>query len=248
MPNIYYRISSNSGGGARVFRVPTYGMIMKIIDFGRATFRPPGAEAPWISDAYAPDADAGGQYNCGRYMETGEPRVDPNPSFDLCRLAVAMLDSLWGPGELELREPRRVLTQEPGRTQYETVSPLWNLMWLWLTDRDGRNVLRTPTGRERYPEFDLHCAIARDIVNAVPAQQLTLPLFDEAFRVTEGDVPVGAMVWGLQAIVPVSPVSPVVPVAEPALSAAVPRGQHRSGGRGQTGGRPGRALMDPEMD
>jgi hypothetical protein len=72
-------------------------------------------------------------------------------------------------------------------------------LWLWLTDRRGENILRGADGRERYPQFDLYCAIARDAVNAVPVQQLTLPLFDGAFRCVKKDVPADATIWTLPA-------------------------------------------------
>jgi len=198
--HLYYKIHGPAGGD-RVYRVPTYGRIFKIIDFGRATFRPQTSakKSPtWIPDSYAPGADAEGQYNCGHYFKQGLPKVSPNPSFDLSRLAVAMLDTLW-PEQPEEKKSKKVLTREPGLTQHETVSPLWNLLWLWLTDDKGRNVLRLPNGEERYPEFDLYCAIARDIHNAVPAAQLTLPLFDSAFKVRAKDVPAEAKLWNLQA-------------------------------------------------
>lgn len=217
-PYLYYLVAD------RYYKVPTFGKIMKIIDFGRATFRPPGASTVWIPDAYAPESDAGDQYNCEPYYDSGRPRVTPNSSFDLCRLAVAMLDSLWpstddsgsgsgsesgsesGSGsdsgsenkKRTLITPKRILTQEPGRTQYETTSPLWNLLWLWMTDKNGKNVLRTPTDRERYPGFDLYCAIAKDIQNAIPSQQLTLPLFDNAFKVERASIPSTAQLWRLQ--------------------------------------------------
>ena len=197
--HLYYKIHGPVGGD-RVYRVPTYGRVFKIIDFGRATFRPPTSakkSAVWIPDSYAPGADAEGQYNCGHYFKTGLPKVSPNRSFDLCRLAVAMLDTLW-PDQPEEKKVKKVLTRESGLVQHETVSPLWNLLWLWLTDDKGRNVLRLPNGEERYPEFDLYCAIARDVHNAVPAAQLTLPLFDAAFKVRAKDVPAEAKVWSLQ--------------------------------------------------
>lgn len=200
--HLYYKITG-AAGGDRVYRVPTYGRIFKIIDFGRATFRPPTASASkksavWIPDAYAPGADAEGQYNCGHYFKAGAPKIGPNRSFDLSRLAVAILDTLWLDQPAE-REPKKVLTREPGLIQHETVSPLWNLLWLWLTDDKGRNVLRLPNGEERYPEFDLYCAIARDVHNAVPAAQLTLPLFDSAFKVRAKDVPADVKIWNLLA-------------------------------------------------
>lgn len=201
--HLYYHIHG-APGGDRYYRVPTYGRIMKIIDFGRATFRPPAAangNRMWISDAYAPDADAGGQYNCGPYFDPSQPKVTPNKSFDLCRLAVALKDALW-PDTPEAIQPRRVLTREPGRTTHETTSPLWNLIWLWLTDRNGQNVCVNPAGEERYPNFDLYCAIAADVQNAVPAQQLTLPIFDSAFHCRRRDIPADAHIWSLGAVAP----------------------------------------------
>jgi hypothetical protein len=201
--HLYYHVQG-APGGDRIYKVPTYGRIMKIIDFGRATFRAPSAGTEnrlWLPDAYAPGADAEGQYNCGNYFRQGEPKVLPNKSFDLCRLAVAILDTLWPhPEETpKAAQPFHPLTTEDGHTQAETVSPLWNLMWLWLTDQEGRNILRTPTGRERYPGFDLYCAIAQGAQNAVPAQQLTLPLFDSAFRCRRKDIPADTPVFKLQA-------------------------------------------------
>ena len=59
-------------------------------------------------------------------------------------------------------------------------------------------MLRGPDGKDRYPRFDLYCAIARDVQNAVPAQ-LTLPLFkfDSAFRCRRADIPADATIWKL---------------------------------------------------
>lgn len=198
--HLYYHVTG-AAGGDRYYKVPTYGRIFKIIDFGRATFRPPAAAGGnhlWMPDAYAPGGDAAGQYNCGQHFEQGRPKIQPSKSFDLCRLAVAVLDTLWEDAPPNAM-PKKVLTREPGRVQHETKSPLWNLLWLWLTDREGKNVLRAPDDSERYPEFDLYCAIARDVHNAVPAQQLTLPLFDTAFRCPRKDVPAEAPLWKLQA-------------------------------------------------
>lgn len=201
--HLYYHVTG-AAGGDRYYRVPTYGRIFKLIDFGRATFRPPATAAKkgnqtWFPDAYAPDADAAGQYNCGPYFDQTKPKVLPNKSFDLCRLAAAILDTLWQEDPVAT-EPRKVLTREHGRHQPETVSPLWNLMWLWLTDHEGKNILRTPDDRERYPAFDLYCAIARDAVNAVPAQQLTLPMFDSVFHCRRRDIPADATIYKLQAV------------------------------------------------
>ena len=209
---LYYHIAG-AAGGDRTYRVPTFGRLFKIIDFGRATFRVPGSNAGghiWFPDAYAPDGDAHDQYNFGPYYDASSPKLGPNKSFDLCRLAVAMLETLWEPlhtrrrAESEFDLPKRILTREPGHIQYETASPLWNLMWLWLIDDEGCNVLRTSSGSTRYPGFDLYTAIARDVHNAVPAQQLTLPLFDSAFRMDTAPA-AGTQVWELRAQIVTAP-------------------------------------------
>lgn len=225
--HLYYLVTG-APGGDRYYRVPTYGRIFKIIDFGRATFKPVAGGKTWLPDAYAPGADAAGQYNCGDYFDPSDDKVLPNKSFDLCRLAVAMLDTLW-PSEPAPVEPRSVLTREAGHVQPETVSPLWNLLWLWLTDKHGKNVLRAPDGSERYPQFDLYCAIARDIQNAIPGQQLSLPLFDSTFRCKRKDIPDDATIWRLQAV------APTVPTAGPRCSTGQGRGG-RGGGRGANHG------------
>lgn len=193
---LYYEIKGSTGKD-RYYRVPTFGKIFKIIDFGRATYRPPMKGAPvWFPDAYAPDADAEDQYNCGPYYQPGKPKVSPNKSFDLCRLSVALLETLWEE-KPTIKEPARVLTDEPGRVQYETVSPLWNLVWTWLTDKHGKNILRSPDDSERYRFFDLYCAIARDSQNAIPAQQVTRPIFDTPYRCRRTDIPTHTTIWKL---------------------------------------------------
>jgi hypothetical protein len=69
------------------------------------------------------------------------------------------------------------MSREGPKTYAETVSPLYNLLWEWLTDDEGKNVLREPNGQERYPDFDLYSAIAADVHRAVPWQQLEKPIF-----------------------------------------------------------------------
>ena len=199
--HLYYHIKG-SAGGDRYYKVPTYGRLFKIIDYGRATFRIPseGQNNPtWFPDVYGEGSDAEGQYNCGPFFNKDRPKVSPNKSFDLCRMAVAMLDAVW-PTTPPSVEPVRPLTSE----QNETVSPIWNLLWHWLTDTDGRNILRLPSGRERYPDFDLYCAIAATSKNAVPAQQLTCPVFDNAFRTSQKNIEPGTKIWTLQAHPPKS--------------------------------------------
>ena len=72
------------------YAVPTYGRIIKIIDFGRSIYTVNGRT--FTSDCYDIDGDAHSQYNTEPYFNPKKPRVDNNPSFDLCRLATAIYE------------------------------------------------------------------------------------------------------------------------------------------------------------
>lgn len=177
--HITYRVQSTRTGKETFYRIPTYGYIMKIIDFGRANFTLPEPAGFFISDAFFPGNDASLQYNCDPFYDSRNGRkVEPNPSFDLCRLAVSMLESLW-PVRPANTTPIKIMSREGPKIYTETASPLYNLLWEWLTDDAGKNVLRTPSGDERYPEFDLYSAIASDIHRAVPHQQFEKPIFTQ---------------------------------------------------------------------
>jgi len=174
---LYYRIHTGLGGKEMYWmKVPTYGKLMKIIDFGRASYTIPGAGF-FISDAFYPGNDAAEQYNCAPFYDPkAGPKLEPNPSFDLCRLAISLLDSLF-PERPPAATPASVMSREKGKSYPTTVSPVYNLLWKWLLDDDGMSVLRTPDGAERYPEFDLYCALAADVHRAVPKNQIDAPLF-----------------------------------------------------------------------
>jgi hypothetical protein len=89
----------------------------------------------------------------------------------LCRLSVSILESLFEEVPEE-KEGGILLSDEPGRTQKETVSPLFNVLWSWLIDEEGRNVLWETDSSERYPGFDLYQVIAKKVKNAIPREQL----------------------------------------------------------------------------
>lgn len=173
---LYYRV--HKGKSSWIMRVPTFGRVMKIIDFGRASFTLPEPGGFFISDAFYPGNDAGEQYNCEPFYDAEEgPCVEPNPSFDLCRLAVSLLESLY-PERPEAAKPVRPMTREGAKIYTETTSKVYNMLWEWLQDDSGRNVLRKPDGEERYPDFDLYKAIAAEVHNAVPSKQLERGLYD----------------------------------------------------------------------
>ena len=174
---LYYRVHKGKDSkDSYLMKVPTYGKLMKIIDFGRASYTLPGSGF-FISDAFYPGNDAADQYNCAPFYDPkAGPKLEPNPSFDLCRLAVSLLDSLF-PERPAAVTPTVIMSREKGKLYTATVSPVYNLLWDWLLDDDGMSVLRTPEGEERYPEFDLYCALAADVHRAIPKRQIEKPLF-----------------------------------------------------------------------
>jgi hypothetical protein len=174
---LYYRV--NKGSQQYLLRVPTFGYLMKIIDFGRATYHLPEPAGFFISDAFYPGNDASEQYNCEPFFDSrAGKKVEPNASFDLCRLSVSLIESLF-PKRPEAASPLRILSRENNKTYPETVSPLYNMLWEWLLDDESHNVLRLPDGRERYPDFDLYSAIAAEVHRAIPVKQMEKPLFHE---------------------------------------------------------------------
>jgi hypothetical protein len=187
-PFLYYK-----GRDGRLWKVPTYGKLFRIIDFGRAIYT--HNDTLFISDDYWPENEAGTQYNFGPLYDPEEPRVYPNPSFDLCRLSVSIIEALFLENPPADKEDGEVLSSEEGRVQKETVSELFNVLWSWLIDEEGRNVLWDTDQSERYPGFDLYRVIAQKVKNAVPREQLEKPLFTQF--VSSDEVPQGEKAYSL---------------------------------------------------
>lgn len=175
---IYYKSRDGT-----VWRIPTYGKIFSLIDFGRSIFRL--GKQLWISDDHWPEHEAGGQYNFGPIYNIKEQKVVPNPSFDLCRLAISMIDGLFD--EIPKKKKGKIvqpLSKDGSWIVHESVSPLFNLLFSWTIDDEGKTIYQDQSGDERYHDFSLYVHIARDIHTAVPREQFTKPFFDK-FRFTQ---------------------------------------------------------------
>lgn len=179
--HLYYSI--HKGKNSFIYKVPTYGRIMKIIDFGRATYHLPEPGGFFISDAFQEGNDAAHQYNIEPFYNPNEEPLGPNPSFDLGRLAVSLIESLY-PTRPEPCKPIKIMSKEGTKMYTETVSPVYNLLWEWILDDEGKNIVRTPNGEERYPDFDLYRALSRDIHNAVPKKCVEHSVF-QRFRYSD---------------------------------------------------------------
>ena len=187
-PYIYY--SDRAGS---VFRVPTFGKVFRIIDFGRAIFKI--NRQIFISDDFKPGNDADGQYCFAPLSQKIKREVRPNPSFDLCRLALSLIDGVF-PQIPADKEGGSILSDEPGLVVREKISALYNLLWSWMIDDEGRNIFINSDGSERFPDFDLYKHIAAEIHHAIPAQQFHSPAFD-VFQIKREEVPNGERIYSL---------------------------------------------------
>ena len=168
-PYLYYSTKDGS-----MWRVPTYGKIFSIIDFGRAIFRL--GKRNFISDDHWPNQDASDQYNFGPFYDPKLPQVKPNMSFDLCRLSVGLLDGLFDETPPK-GKGKKLMSKDGAWKVYETKSELFNLLWSWTVNDAGGTVYEDRDGNEKYEGFELYIRIAHDVHSAVPREQLTKPIF-----------------------------------------------------------------------
>jgi len=143
------------------YKVPTFGRIMKVIDFGRSMYR--FKDKLLCSDSFEEGGDAHGQYNTEPYLDTNKPRLEANMSFDLCRLGCSMYDFLFD----SEKPPPAVMN-----SVQETV-------FRWCQDDYGKNILYKRTGEERYPNFKLYKMISRLVHKHIPEKQLAFPFFSQ---------------------------------------------------------------------
>lgn len=142
--------------GDKHYKVPTFGKIWKIIDFGRAIYKFKGRIM--FSDSFSEKGDASTQYNCEPYLNEKKKIVPPNFSFDLCRLACSLFDFF---------------------DEVDDLDSIRDLIDDWVKDDKGRNILYKKNGDERYPDFKLYKMITRSVHHIIPKDQLENPLFSQ---------------------------------------------------------------------
>ncbi len=85
---LYYKLNNI------YYKVPTYGYLFKIIDFGRSIFK--FHNRLFFNDTFQKHGEAEGQfskpYNKLNFQEKEKEKIHQNFHFDLCRLAITILD------------------------------------------------------------------------------------------------------------------------------------------------------------
>tara|TARA_Y100000992_G_scaffold302538_1_gene277182 strand:+ start:3422 stop:5191 length:1770 start_codon:yes stop_codon:yes gene_type:complete len=168
---LYYNVQE------RFYKIPTFGKIWKIIDFGRAIYKIQGKLI--CSDSFSPGEDAATQYNCEPFFDANKPRLEPNFSFDLCRLGCALFDYFLEPEFIHSKEE---------------LDDVQKLILEWCTDDKGKNILYKKNGEERYPDFKLYKMIARNVHNQVPCKQLDKEYFTQ-FRIAKKKIKKGNKIF-----------------------------------------------------
>ena len=146
----------------KYYKIPTFGRIYKIIDFGRAIYTVNGNVL--CSDSFSVNGTAHTQYNCEPFYNPKKPLIEPNYSFDLCRLSCSMVDFI-------VEDIRHI-------NNYRKV-PVYDLIISWLYDDNGVNILYKKNGEERYPDFKLYKMIARIVHNHLPEKQFSHECFKQ---------------------------------------------------------------------
>ena len=150
LKHIYYKFNN------KYYKVPTYGKIFKIIDFGRSIFKIKGKTI--VSDEFKHGGNAYGQYNCEPFFNDKKPRIEPNYSFDLCRLGCCIFDYL-----VEDLDDLTSLCEK---------NPLINLISEWCRDDNNLLINYKQNGKERYSGFKYYKMIALKVHKHLPILQL----------------------------------------------------------------------------
>lgn len=165
------------------YKIPTFGKIYKIIDFGRAIYK---FKNKFIcSDSYSEEGDASTQYNCEPYFNENKPRIDPNYSFDLCRLGCSLFDYFIE----DLDNIKKIK------------SSIKKIIIEWVFDDKNKNILYKNDGSERYPDFKLYKMIARIVHKHTPQNVLKNPLF-EKYQIAKNKINNTSALFNIDSIEP----------------------------------------------
>ena len=164
-PFLYYKYNN------QYFKVPTFGKLFKIIDFGRSifTFR----KKTYMNDVFSKYGEAEGQYTHPpqvSFLKTEyKDMVYPSYHFDLCRLAITMIDEIRYNHDDDLEDE-------------EYYQNFLDFLKFLVTDKNG-----TRLDKEK-DNFDLYIKISRDACNCLPRDVIVNPFF-HCYRVKKNKFP-----------------------------------------------------------
>jgi len=164
-PYIYYKFNN------QYFKIPTYGKIFKIIDFGRSIFT--FKKKTYMNDVFSKYGEAEGQYTHPpqvSFLKTDLSNVIyPSYYFDICRLAITMIDEIRYNYDDELEES-------------DEYQEFLDFLKFLVTDKHGSRLDKEDDN------FDMYIKISRDAQNTLPRDVIVNPFFHE-YRIPKKKFP-----------------------------------------------------------
>jgi len=142
------------------FKIPTHGYIFKIIDFGRSIFT--YKNRVFHNEVFSKYGEAEGQYDYPippvSCYKNNKYKIDinPNNSFDMCRLSMTILEELDNNENFNKRDNLE----------------LYNFLINIVIDKNGHNIYL-----ERTESFDLYINIAKNACNGLPNNLIINDIF-----------------------------------------------------------------------
>jgi len=162
-PHLYYKFNNI------YFKIPTHGYLFKIIDFGRCIFT--YHNKTFFNDTFDKHGEAEGQYTFPYNKllfnnKINDKEVSPNYNFDLCRLAITILDVI----------------DFDKKKNYKEDQPVINLIYNMTCDKYGKSLY------DLDDDFDMYISIAKKAEFALPTYILQNFIFKD-YRVKKKNFP-----------------------------------------------------------
>lgn len=149
------------------YKVPTFGKIVKIIDWNRATMKYNGVQLNNLE--YTNCGDCKDMYRFDNSIQNQKKRIQPNPSFDLAILAFEILNI-----------SKKILNKK---------SKLYKLLIDWTNMSNGDNIFsHFSKNDDTESDFHLYIYISKFCNNAIPIKQITKPIFTQ-YKINKSDIP-----------------------------------------------------------
>lgn len=138
------------------FKVPTYGYVFKIIDFGRSIFN--FHNKLYFNDSFKKYGEAEGQFKTpffDLYHKSTHNKLNINFNFDLCRLAITILD---------------VCNYDKNITSFQ--NDFYNFIYNLTLDNDGNSLM------DLDDDFNMYIAITNHSCNSLPSNIIHNKIFN----------------------------------------------------------------------
>ena len=99
------------------------------------------------------------------FYDKKKKKIEPNFSFDLCRLSCCFYDNIIENNNLDNNK-----------------NNIYNVITGWCNDDSGNNILYKMNGDERYPDFKLYKMIARKVNKHIPRDVINHKVFKKYIK------------------------------------------------------------------